>query len=263
VRNASAIQQQLQRLGLTGDEAAIFISLLGTPKTQLDVSRATGIVRSNVYRIVDGMIEKGLVHELTTDEGKLLAAARPESLELLVIEQEIAAQTQRAGLDQLLPMLAGFRRQDKDFAIKTYSGLGGLKQMLWNELKAQGETLLFSGDTIDRATGRRWAEKYRAEVIGRGLRQRSIENYGVNPTPLSAHPQYTAHYQVRYIAKDVLDIKLELSIHDDTISIYNSLAHKTHLGTEITNPFLASLMRQVFEQYWSVASAGNSGPQAE
>lgn len=251
MRNISTIVAQLEVLGLTKDETALFVQLLSGPKNQLELSRITGIVRSNVYRIIDGMADKGLVCEIANDKGRVLISAQPDALELLVLEQEALASTRRTSLTQLVPMLGQLSATDDSFSIKTYRGKGGMKQMLWNELSAQTEVLLFSGDILDLATGHYWAEKYRLEVIKRGLRMRSIEN----PDPisvLSEHDQYTQFYRRRFVSRDVLNIQFELSIRDDTIAVYNSLADDTYLGTEIANPFLAAFMRQIFEHYWSI-----------
>jgi sugar-specific transcriptional regulator TrmB len=253
MRNAAALCRQLEQLGLSKDEAAIFVCLLEAPKTQLQLSRATGIVRSNVYRIVDGMAGKGLISEQTTENGKVIAAAHPEVLRLQVVEQETLAQQRRSGLEQLLPMLQSFQQQDADFSTRTYTGIGGLKQMLWNELKSQTEVLLFSSDNLDIPTGRRWAERYRLEVVSRGVRVRGIENLPQPTAPISAHEAYAEQYVARYVPKDMLSLQFEVSIHDNTISMYNSLTHNIRVGTEITNPFMATFMRQVFEHYWAIA----------
>jgi hypothetical protein len=257
MKNNSELRAQLQLLGLSEDESSIFMNLIDAPKTLLEVSRATGIHRSNVYRIVDGLIEKSIVHELTTDNGKLIAAAQPEALELLVVEQETAAETRRANFNQLLPILNSIQGRDNDFATETYSGLAGLKQTLWNELRTKGEILMFSCGPLEIAVGRRWAEKYRAEIIQRGIVQRSIENIGTYEHPLSEHTAYLDYYITRQIPKEMLAINHELSIHDDTISLYNSWHDNMQLCTEIKNPFLANFMRQIFEHYWSLAQEPN------
>lgn len=254
MRNISGVRQKLESLGLSKDEASIFIQLLDGPKTQLEVSRATGIVRSNVYRIVDLLMDRGLLTTYTSPNGKLLAVARPGALELLVVEQEQLAQEQRMQLNQILPLLAGFQNDKEHFTVRTYVGINGIKQMLWNELQADGEILVFSGYKLDVATGRRWAEKFRLEIIERGIVVRGIQNMSDRGEALSAHDAYTKYYQARYLSDDWLDIQLEISIYDNKVCIYNSLAHDSQLGTEITNPFLVRFMRQIFEHYWSIAT---------
>jgi len=259
MRNNSELKARLKRLGLSEDEAVIFMCLIDAPKTLLEVSRVTGIHRSSVYRIVDGLIEKSIVHEVTTDNGKLIAAAQPGALELLVIEQEKIAESRRSGFNQLLPFLSAIKDRDNAFAVRTYSGVAGVKQMLWNELKTQTGILMFSCGPLELAVGRRWAEKYRVEIIERGIVQRSIENPEAYEPHLSAYKAYSTYYLVKQLPKEMLSINHELTIHDDTISLYNSWTDNTQLGTEIKNPFLATFMRQMFEHYWSLAK----DPQSE
>lgn len=254
MRDATSLRQKVECLGLSRDEAAIFVELLNAPKSQLGVSRATGIVRSNVYRIVDGLMERGLLVNHTSPSGRLLAAARPDALERLVVEQEVLAKEQRLQLNDLLPSLLGFGAESESFTVRTYVGVNGIKQMLWNELRTKSEILLFSGDTLDKATGRQWAEKFRREVVERGIKTRGIQNLRDKNQTLSAHTEYDQHYRPRFVSQELLDIQLEVSVYDDKVCIYNSLAHDSQLGTEVTNSFLARFMRQVFEHYWSIAT---------
>ncbi|HSE29834.1 MAG TPA: helix-turn-helix domain-containing protein [Candidatus Saccharimonadales bacterium] len=251
------IHQKLEALGLTRDEIKIFLSLVSAPRTPLELSRETGIARSNVYRIVDVLAEKGLVGQLTTSNDKLISAASIENLELLVVDQEAKASQFRSNFLDLNSLLASFKSKDEGFEVKTFSGIGGLKQMLWNELHATSEVLLFSGKTLNAPLGKVWAEKFRNEVVMRKIHLRSIENIGVNPFELSDDPGYTKFYRAKYISKEVLNIQAELSIYDNTIAIYNSFGHGLHLGTEVKNPFLAAFMRQVFENYWHLAKTDN------
>jgi sugar-specific transcriptional regulator TrmB len=251
MRDDHLLVAKLQTLGLSQNEALIFLALLDAPKNPTEVSRLTGIARSNVYRIVDTLVEKGILREQTTTDGKLLAAADPTALELLIVSHEHAVQQQRLEFTQLLPSLVGKAGTENSFSIHTYRGLSGIKQMLWNELKSK-EILIFCAGSLDIGPGRRWAEKYRAEIIARNITQRSIENSDSVSTH-SEHRKYTDHYDLRFLPKRVLAIQPEITIHDDTISIYNSWEHDVQLGTEIKNPFLAAFMRQLFEHYWQMA----------
>ncbi|HKX24262.1 MAG TPA: helix-turn-helix domain-containing protein [Candidatus Saccharimonadales bacterium] len=254
MRDIAVVLERLQRLGLSEKEAEIFLALLDGPKTPVEVSRLTGIARSNVYRIVDAMSDAGLLGKQTTDEGQMLVAADPASLELLVVEQEHRAKEQREGLGELLVMLEDLVPEDKALSIKAFRGLSGLKQMLWNELKLPGEVLIFSSGSHNAATGKRWAEKYRAEVVARGIVQRCIVNPWPGAETLTSLPDYSRSYLPHYIAPEVLQIRPEIAIHEDTVFIYNPWDHEVQLGVEIANPYLATFLRNVFEHYWLLAS---------
>lgn len=254
MRNTEVLAKRLEQLGLSKEEAAIFMQLLEKPNTHLAVSRVTGIARSNVYRIVAGMIDRGIVHEVTTDTGKLLSCSLPGALEHLVAEQEVVAQARRETFNEMLPLLQRLQSKGTLFTVRTYSGLGGLKQMLWNELKAKTEILLFSADNLNHATGEQWAENYRHEIIKRNLRVRGIENFGAKPRPLSMYEAYDDSFQARFIDPKVLAIQFEITVYDDTVAIYNALSQDVHTGTETVNPMLVNFVRQIFEHYWSIAS---------
>lgn len=259
-KNKDAIKTRLKELGLSDDETTIFMCLLAGPKTLLEVSRTTGIARSSVYRITDGLHEKSIVHEITSESGRPLASVQPEALELLVMEQEKIAEAQRNTFSQLLPLFESLKNEDTIFATKTYAGVPGVKQMLWNELKTESEILMFSCGPMEMLIGRRWAEKYRGEIISRKIAQRSIENTKPRLDSLSGHAKYSEFYLMRELPKSVLAISHELTIHDDTISLYNSWTDNTQLGTEIKNPFLANFMRQIFEHYWQLAKGPRDTP---
>jgi hypothetical protein len=125
--------------------------------------------------------------------------------------------------------------------------------MLWNELKAEQGVQLFSCENLTLATGQRWAEKYRLEVIGRKMQVRTLVNIQHRKTPLSNYHEYHQYYQARYIPASVLQLKFEMSIYNNTVAIYNSLADESRIGTEITNSFFAFFMRQMFENYWGMS----------
>ncbi len=254
MRDSLRLHRQLERLGLSEQEASIFITLLEGPKTPVEVSRITGIARSNVYRIVDKLFDLGILREHTDDQDKLLAAADPDALELLVITQEEQAKQRRGQFEQLLPMLKSFTKRDDTSNIKTYRGVSGLKQMLWNELQCKGELLMFSSGPLERGISAFWADKYRAEAIRRGIVQKVIENPQNDAITLAQRVDYKPHYIPRYISPKILSIHPQIAIHDAAVFIYNPWDEDAKLGAEINNPFLAAFMRQIFEHYWALAS---------
>lgn len=245
----NSITKQLRRFGLTRDESEVVLCLLRSPKTLLAVSRITGIARSSVYSLAGRLMDKGILHRVMSSDDKLLVGVMPETLELLIVAQEQKALADRLAFADMLPVLKALNGQDGLFSVRSYSGISGVKQMLWNELKTKTDILIFSYSSIDVATGKKWAERYRGELIDRGISQRAVSNQSPSQS-FSSREKYREHYISRYVAKNVIEVNPELTIHDDVVSIYGSWDSSIQLGTEIKSEFFARFMRQVFEKYW-------------
>ncbi len=68
----------LQEMGLSGNEARIYLSLLEEGKALVStISKSTGIHRRNVYDSLNRLIEKGLVFQLHSKRESIYQAVRP------------------------------------------------------------------------------------------------------------------------------------------------------------------------------------------
>lgn len=259
LNNKNNIVTNLRRLGLTADEAKVYIALLEKPKSHLEVARETKINRTKVYRLADDLKEKSLITVKQRDDGKFLSATPPSNLEVVLDSQEHILKLKKQVLENTLPVLNslfGDSATSKDFfTVSTYQGVSGLKQMLWNELKTRGEICIFSHDTLDSFIGRSWAEKYRARLAAAGIPHRSLENAeSEHVLDFTQAEGYRDIYNARLLPREVFVIKQELTIHDDTVSIYNWAGQEEALrvGVEIKNQDFANFMKAIFENYWKL-----------
>lgn len=252
--NKQELLSNLEKVGLTPEEATVFIALLEGHQTHQAISKATDINRTTVYRLVDSLAAKGLAHEVTTDEGRRVASADVFAVELLITEQELSLKDKRVALEKVLALAPDFQPQtETGFSVKTFYGVTGLKQMLWNELKTKGEIVIFSFDKpLNEVAGKRFADKFRGEIITRGIHQRALcNNKPGTVLGHTDHQNYLDHYEEHFIDKSVLPIGQEMTVHDDVVSIYN-WDKDVRVGTEIHNQPYATFMRSVFEHYWQL-----------
>jgi len=261
LNSKNSVSINLRQLGLHADEAKIYLALLEKPMTHLEVARATGVNRTTVYRVADALESRSLITRKQRDDGKFLAANDPANLEVMLATEEEKIKLQQQIFKSTLPTLSEIF-QNKEvatgglFSINTYEGAAGLKQMLWNELKTEGEILVWSNESLDLAAGRRWAEKFRAELTARNIPQRGLENYDdVHVLDHTAVKDYEKIYKPRFLPRDLIDIKQEITIHDDTVSIYNwgGEGKNSRVGLEIHNQQFADFQRAIFESYWKIA----------
>jgi len=256
LNKTDTIVERLRTLGLGRDQARLYIELLKGPSTHLRLAQATGINRTKVYRIASDLEKRSLVTHRTDDRGTFLVATDPGTLEVEIVNQEEKVKAQRSALDQLLPVLGGIRgdKEGSDFIVHTYEGAEGFKQMLWHELKTKDEMLIFGSGTIEDAVpNRRWAEKLRALTVEAGYTIRELLNPGDKDQPFTLNDAFMTRYRYRNIPADVLLMKNQIVVYNDTVAIYH-WREEQKVGVEVINKNYAHLMRQVFESYWRSAA---------
>lgn len=255
--NKKEILLNLSRLGLSGDQAKIYIYLLeNRGGTHLGAARATGINRTKVYRLVDDLEKLSLATVNIDDTGKKILPANPKNLEVKVTSAEARLDLQKVALTQALPQLSKmFRNEESElkFSVNTYEGISGFKQMLWNELKAKGELLGFGSGTIEDLVGsRNWAEKHRAKTVDAKYKIREINNNGKKPIEFTKNSDFYTNFERRFIATTKLNIEQQIAIYNDTVAVYH-WRDDQKVGFETTNKAYADTMRQMFESYWVIS----------
>lgn len=80
---------QLVKLGLTNHQALVYCALLEQgDSTVLKLSTATKLNRITVHKVVDELVNIGLVFSTVSGKRRLLSAAPPEALQNLIVNQE-------------------------------------------------------------------------------------------------------------------------------------------------------------------------------
>ncbi|MFO0971087.1 MAG: helix-turn-helix domain-containing protein [Candidatus Saccharimonadales bacterium] len=259
LNNKNNVLLQLYRLGLSADEGKVYLALLEQPLSHLEIARKTGVNRTKVYRIADELIKRGLVAENQDETGRQLAANDPANLEIVLKTEEEAVERKKSVLKTALPDLQslymlGDLPGEIDFEVNTYEGVDGFKQMLWNELRTEGEILIFGNGTIqDLVNSPRWAEKHREKTLEAGYKIREILNPDGKPNEFTKNKAFMEQsYQRRYVAADILPLAHQLCIYNNTVAIYHWRKNKK-VGAEIINKSFADMQRSIFENYWKIA----------
>lgn len=254
--DSNLLLEKLEALGLSPDEATIYVKLLkdGT-STHLRLNRETGITRSKVYRLVESLEQQGLVSRYVDDTGRFIAPSEPENLAIKLATQEAQLKERRDVLKTVVPQLARLTgvRGNKFFSIRAYEGVDGFRQMLWHELKAKGEMLVLGGATIEElAPNHRWAERHRAGTITAGYHIRELLNEAHWDLSFTKHSTFGKHYSQRHIDKEILHLTTQISIYNDTVSTFH-WRHDQKVGFEVISKEYADTLRQIFEFYWRMA----------
>jgi DNA-binding IscR family transcriptional regulator len=252
------IISKFQELDFTIEEAKVYIELLQGPSSHLQLSNATGVNRTKVYRIIQELEQRSLVARHTDDRGTFLIASDPSALEVLLVTKQQKLNNQREIVTQLVPSLSLLQTKGKNaFVVRHYEGYAGLKQMCWHELKTKGDSLSLGNGTIEQLVGdARWANNHRNRQIATGYASRELINrpYSTDDLPELASQKLieSSLYSFRMISPDIIAFDSQTIIYNDTVSIYH-WKHDQKLGIEIISPTYALMMRQIFEHYWNLA----------
>ena len=122
-----SMQEQLTKLGLSKNEATIYIFLLKHPQsTTGPIIKETGIANSRVYETINSLIMKGLVSYTIQKNGKHFSASPPEKF--FELEEE-----RRKQIESIVPELKKLDIQ-KDPTTNTavYEGFEGFKTAFKN-----------------------------------------------------------------------------------------------------------------------------------
>lgn len=253
--NKAQLLAKLRSLGLTNDEARVYMELLKEPNTYLRISTITGIGRSKVYRLVDQLRKRSLVAFRSDDRGNFVAATSPASLDIGLTAQEEQLKQQRITLTEIMPALNSLMMPDTStFTVCTYEGDEGMKQMQWHELKTEGELLVLGNVTVEEIVGsRRWSEKFRAKTAAAGYLTREIINRPYNTPAFTNNQDFLQRYIPRTIPAALLPMQTPMVMYNHTVATYQ-LQDDRKVGVEIISQAFAQTMRHIFEHYWELGS---------
>lgn len=259
LNNINTTLQYLKALNLSTDEAKLYLELLKGPRSHLELSRSTGINRTKVYRLADQLERRSLVSTQTDDQGTRLIAADPATLEIAIITEEEKLSSQRMAFKQLLPTLTQLRtsggKTTESFSVQTYEGVEGFKQMLWHELKANNEVVIFGSGTIeDLVPSVRWAERHRRQTAEAGYKIREILNPGKKKEQFTKNTDFMARYQKRYLPAGEIPLDHQVVIYNDTVATFCWRGNQK-VGFEVINKAYNQMMKQIFEHYWQLATS--------
>ncbi len=258
--NTKELVAYLKKLGVEPEAAEIYLLLVTKGAlTALQLSRETKVSRTSMYRLLERMQEIGIV-EMRTEETTTKAEAAPLSQIARLVEQkkvdaeDVTKKWPEA--ERLLSQLA--LAQQPETKVLFFRGADGVRQMIWNELRAEKEIVGYSYRAIETIAGEKFANEFFTEFVRRNLRIRDLYGdefvqsvQGKKRPPAHDDPERVLRVESRYIDDKTLTIQAQMDIYNDVVSIYSWYKGEV-FGIEIYNPKVAEMQRQLFELAWKV-----------
>ncbi len=178
-----AEQELLEKLGLAGSEAKVYLALLkiGEFATKGPILKETKIAPSKVYHVLDKLIAKGLVSTIVKNNVKHFAAAPPDRLKdyLDTKKRELMAEEKTAA--ELMPRLQGLYKTFKEkTTAEIFMGWQGMESAYYsilNGMKKGDEWYgLGASEGVNKEMTRQFFNKYGFKVHKKGIIARVIFN---------------------------------------------------------------------------------------
>lgn len=252
---ADAIRNYFVDLGLDLDTAELYLALRNYgAQSLLQLSRNSGIERRRIYRLLDGLIQSGLIEIEEHYKRKLYKAAPIANLQILLANKEQELQALQEKFKLLDALLTNNSNRSSSTRVQFYKGTDGIKQMMWNQTKGATENLSILYENMQGRTNSAFFDRWVEKCNSRNMKFRGLISDHFIQTQQSWYKVHNnirlKHWESRYVNKEILDIAHSTVIYDDVVSYYNWVNNEV-FGVELYNTEIANHQRQLFELLWS------------
>lgn len=251
--NEKQITSYLIRLGMSREEALIYATLVQHgSSTALAISRLTMINRTKVYRTLESLSSKQLVEQEIEENTTLFSPSPIEKIREILRDKQTQVASLTQEFNEFERELAQVAVEKKSSTkVKFYRGIEGIRQMVWNVLKAKSEVVGYTTRDLTDFVGERFMQEFVEEFIRRNLSMRDIysDEYVKNK---KTKLDWGTSVSSRYLPSKALAIPHQMDIYDDVVTFYDYQDGEVW-GTEIYNPKVAQVQKQLFDLAWEKA----------
>lgn len=258
MKSIEGVLKFLGEIGLDFYESKIYIAVIEHGKqTVYELSKATQISRTNVYRIVERLKLLGLVDEIEVEKKKYIVPSGDEKLELLVKEQESKSNMLRNILPEVKALFTTNNSvTNPDLKVVNYKGYLGVREVLFNLLKAKESIrcmisrditeLLDESDAID------WFAQFQKTNIS--IRELVTDNFWVGiQTARKSRANSLMRTESITVPRAKLEIYYQAYIFNNQITSI-TWSNEGHFSSEIFSEKLVQLEKQKFDLIWETRS---------
>jgi sugar-specific transcriptional regulator TrmB len=237
--------KDLERLGLSGKEAKLYLALLELGKANLqNIANKSKIKRTTVYDILDSLKEKGLVS--TTKKGKRIYyyAENPKIIEN-IFQEKINI------LNGILPELLSIANlMDKKPKIQFFENIEGIKNIYRDTLKYENQEILawVSPEAIDYFDIDYLWKEYVPQRLEKKIWTRSF-------APNTKEMKHVQSYDKKHLRQsklidfeDGLFFEVEINLYGG--SKIGIMSFRENFGLIIESKKIHNTLKTIFELQW-------------
>ncbi|MFH0701518.1 MAG: helix-turn-helix domain-containing protein [Candidatus Woesearchaeota archaeon] len=240
----------LKEAGLTEGEIKVYLALLelGSSTTGPIIDKS-GIARSIIYQILDKLMQKGLVSNITKEKTKYFQAAEPNKILEYVHERDREMEENKKKIEQLLPELLLKQKMAPQNQANFYAGFKGIRtahEHLYQKLK-RGDTYYYLGIPAYQPDEQHlyWKKDHLRRVRA-GIKFQALFNRDTAPEVLKNRNSFKDG-DARYMPLGIKTPACFMIYKDTTVIILQSPAA---IAVEIINQEIADSFQAYFEEFW-------------
>lgn len=248
------IQQELEKLGFSAKEAAVYAASLELgPANIQTISEKAGIKRPTTYFIMEELMERGLVSSFHKGKKQFFVAENPERIKDIFDQEERTIQQKRKSFQEILPHLQSMNNKESGPIVKFYKGKESIIAMMKEYFAANKNKdafIFFSRDDIERA--------FSPEELSFFLKQRTQDNIQVKSVYTCSHGDLSPSEKTKRIRLDEKDfpITCDIAVFDDKIRI-TSLRDRM-LGISIEDREVSQSFKVIFSKLFDLLEEKNN-----
>lgn len=246
-------EETLTNLGLTPEETSVYMSLLenGT-QSAIGLGKTSKVKRTYVYKVVQGLIQKGLVSQGKQGRTTVFSPLSPDHLLSLAEEKKQKVVASERMLESILPELKSkFLVRDERPTITYYEGVAGLKKAYLDLLKVgKPISALVQTSKVEPELYNWLTSDFVKQRIDLQIPVRSIVASG-DKTQAYVDKNEQELRETKVIPYRDFPLDHEIDIYGDKVSILNNKAGEALLAVIIENKIIAKTFQSWFELTWS------------
>ncbi|MEK6962954.1 MAG: helix-turn-helix domain-containing protein [Nanoarchaeota archaeon] len=209
------MREVLQQIGLSGNEADIYLALLELgPSLVSKIVDKTKINRTHIYDRLKKLIDKGLVSHVIKSNRKYFFAAKPKRILRYLEEREEKIKNEKKLVDAILPDLEKIQPASDEEVVEVYEGKEGLKTILEDILRSKNDILTYGSEGNFSKVLKFYFKHYLKKIEKSNIRMKVIFNFDDSKKPFDL-----TFSEVRYIPKEY-KTPTETTIYGDKVAIF-------------------------------------------
>jgi sugar-specific transcriptional regulator TrmB len=238
-------RKMLLELGLTNPQAKAYITLVQSGRTTPpELAERIKESRSNTYKVLDTLVDIGLVVRHEDNKKLQYSAANPIALENFALQARNRALAEEQKIKSAMPALFNFFfTHNEQPGIRFFQGKEGLNQV-FNDIIRTGKDEYFIRSPSD-------VEFYESDFFTKFRKRQSnagIKTYAITPDVPSANHNpaidIANNFNRTWIPKESYSAKVEWKAYGDKVAVisYGEVA----VAMIIDSPQIAESFRQIF-----------------